>query len=179
MRRLVLASTLAFVSGCSESAGLQPHASNVNCTFRFNPEPVCSFKADQHAIEVKIITKNLADTEIALIQAKVVTNGKHDIVSISPDVSMNAGDIGIVSFADINFDNIPDIAISTSFGVANQYFDYWTYDPGSKKYTSVGNHPRLNPNPADKTLTANVKLNAATYQSQKYVWDRGKLIRQK
>lgn len=92
---------------------------------------------------------------------------------------MNTGDIGIVSFADINFDNVPDIAISTSFGVANQYFDYWTYNPKSGKYTSVGNHPRLNPNPADKTLTANVKLNAAAYQSQKYVWDRDKLIRQK
>lgn len=87
MRRLVLASTLAFVSGCSESAGLQPHASDIDCTFQFSAEPVCSFKAGQHAIEAKIVTKNLADTEIALIQAKVVTNGKHDILSISPDVS--------------------------------------------------------------------------------------------
>lgn len=51
---------------------------------------------------------------------------------------------------------------------ANQYLDYWTYDPKNAKYHSLGDFPRLNASPADNTLTANVRLNAAAYQTQKY-----------
>lgn len=176
MLRAVLAGTILFISGCSES-GVQAAPVDVECTFEFSAQPVCSFKKSKHAFKVALTTKRLADTEVALTHAKVVTDDKQHVLSLSPDVSMTPGDIGIVSFADINFDDVPDLAISTSFGVANQYFDYWTYDAKSAKYRFLGNYPRLNPIPADKALTATVKLNAAGYETQKYFWDKGKLIR--
>ena len=47
----------------------------------------------------------------------MVADGKQHLLSLSPDVSMTPGDIGIVSFTDINFDDVPDLAISASFGV--------------------------------------------------------------
>ena len=153
--------------------------SGTECTFQFGAEAVCSYQAGKHAVKTSLVTKTLADDEMALIQANVVFDGKQHTLSISPDVSMITRDIGIISFADINFDNIPDIAVSTSFGVANQYFDYWVYDPKNGNYNSIGNYPKLSTNPADKTLTATIKLDAATYQPQKYFWEGGKLIRKR
>jgi len=175
MRRLVLASL--FIAGCNESVGFEP-ANNtaIECTFQFNAEPVCLYESGKHSVKVLLVTKQLADDELVLVQAKVTFDGKQHTITISPDVSMIKGDIGIISFADINFDSIPDVAVSTSFGVANQYFDYWTYDPKTKNYHSIGNYPKLSVNPADKTLTASVKLSAASYQKQKYFWDEGKLM---
>lgn len=178
MKRLLFAVVLT--AGCGVSGGAQPvNQGDVECTFQFSAEPVCSYKSGNHLVKVSLVTKKLADDELVLTQAKVTSQGKQQVLSMSPDVSMMAGDIGIASFVDINFDNVPDIAISTSFGMANQYFDYWTYDPKTKQHVSVGNYPKLNPNPVDKTLTATIKLDAATYQQQKYSWDGGKLIRRK
>lgn len=178
MKRLLFAVVLT--TGCGASGGAQPvKPADVECTFQFSTEPVCSYNAGNHFVKVTLVTKKLADDERVLTQAKVASQGKQHVLSMSPDVSMMAGDIGIVSFVDINFDNIPDVAVSTSFGLANQYFDYWTYDPKAKQYVSVGNHPKLNPNSIDKTLAATIKLDATTYQQQKYSWEGGKLVRKK
>ena len=178
MRIFILASI--FIVGCSESIGLEPvKNSDVECTFQFSSEPVCSYTKDKYSIKVSIITKKLADDEVALTNANVSLDGKQHTLVISPDVSMIKGDIGIISFADINFDGIPDIAVSTSFGVANRYFDYWVYDPKGHAYHSTGNYPKLIANPADKTLSASVKQSAASYQTLKYSWDGDKLVQRK
>ena len=178
MRRIILATI--FIAGCSESIGVEPvKNSAIECTFQFSAEPACTYSLDKSSVNVSIATKKLADDEIALNTVNVTFDGKHHVLDISPDVSMIKGDIGTISFADINFDNIPDIAVSTSFGVANQYFDYWVYDQKIKGYRSIGNYPKLNPNPADKTLSASVKQSAAAYQKLKYSWDGGKLMQRK
>lgn len=52
---------------------------------------------------------------------------------------MLKADRGHISFADINFDAAPDIAITTSFGLANLYMDYWVFDPVNKRYDYIGN----------------------------------------
>jgi hypothetical protein len=70
---------------------------------------------------------------------------------------------------------MPDLAVSTSFGTANQYLDYWIYDPAAKEYASVGNFPRLVPDPATKTLKADVRMNAASHATQVYAVAGNKL----
>ena len=178
MRSFIFASLL--ITGCSESVGLEPAKnSDIECPFQFSPEPVCSYKTDKYSVKVSLTTKQLANDEIALTHAKVTFNEQQHVLVLSPDVSMVKDDIGIISLADINFDNLPDIAVSTSFGVANQYFDYWVYDPKDKNYRSIGNYPKLSANPTNKSLSANVKQNAATYLTQKFFWDGGKLIQKK
>lgn len=168
------------MAGCGESIGLEPvKDSKIECTFQYSPEPVCAYTQDKYSVKVSLTTKTLADDEMALIKANVTLAGKQQALSISPDVSMIKGDIGIISFADINFDSMPDIAVSTSFGLANQYFDYWVYDQKAQAYHSIGNYPKLNANPADKTLSASVKQSAASYQTLKYSWDGYKLIQRK
>jgi hypothetical protein len=177
MRRILLVSV--FIAGCGDSLGVEKAAvPDVECTFPFGVEPACSYKDGEHDIRVVLKTKRLAEDEVALIQAHVVFDGKPHALRLSPDVSMMAGSIGIVSFADINFDNIPDIAVSTSFGIANQYFDYWTYDPTGKSYNATGNYPKLTAHRVSKTLRATVKLDAAHYEQRKYSWKDGKLTRE-
>ena len=178
MRLLILASLL--IAGCSESMGLgSVKNTDVECTFQFSTEPVCSYTKDRYNIKVSLTTKKSADDEIALTNAKVNLNGKRHTLTVSPDTTMMQGNIGIISFADINFDGIPDIAVSTSFGLANQYFDYWVYDPKTKRYHSVGNYPKLIANPVDKILSVSVKASAASYQTMKYFWDGDKLVQRK
>ena len=180
MRRLIVAITFIFNTSCTDAAEVQSATgSDIECSFQFGTEPVCSYKTDKHAIQVSVATKKISDTEIALVQAHVTFGGKRQTLAVSPDVAMTDGDIGVVSFADINFDNLPDVAISTSLGVANQYFDYRTYDPKLQTYKPIGNYPKLNADRAKKTLTANVKLSAAAYEAQSYAWEKGKLVRTK
>lgn len=176
MRKLLFA--ILSIAGCSQPASSQTAKDpEVECTFQVSAEPACLYKTSAHSVKVLLTIKRLAEDEIALINANVIFDGKPHTLSISPDVTMIKGDIGIVNFADINFDKIPDIAVSTSFGVANQYYDYWTYDPDSKSYHSIGNYPKLSINPTDRTLSATVKQNAAVYQTQKYFWNGRKLIK--
>lgn len=78
------------------------------------------------------------------------------------------GDKGYISFSDINFDSIPDIAITTSFGLANLYMDYWVYDTVNKKYSYIGNFTKFKIN--NKTLSNVVKISAAKYKNTVYVW---------
>jgi hypothetical protein len=175
MRKILLAAVSIMV--CGECPGLEPGTNSaIECTFQFSVEPVCSYRAGKVSVDVSLATMKLADDEVALTTANVTFEGRHYALSVSPDVSMLKGDVGIVSFADVNFDGIPDIAVSTSFGVANQYFDYWVYDRKSNGYRSVGNYPKLSANPVDKTLSARVKRSAADYQTLRYFWQGDRLI---
>lgn len=176
MRKIILASF--FVVACNQSTGIElVRVPDIECVFHFSVEPICLYKTDKDTIRVTLLTKKLAENEIALTHVQIFLDGKKHTFSISSDVSMVEGDIGIISFADINFDHFPDIAVSTSFSVANQYFDYWVFDPKNGKYHLVGNYPKLSMNSNDKTLKANVKLNAANYQLHKYSWNGNKLTR--
>ena len=75
LKKLLFASI--FIAGCSESAGIEPaNTSSTECTFQFGAEAVCSYKAGKHAVKASLVTKKLADDEIALIQANVVFDGK-------------------------------------------------------------------------------------------------------
>lgn len=180
MGRLIVAIAFIFNTSCTDAAEVQSATgSDIECSFQLGTDPVCSYKTDKDAIQVSLATKKISDTEIALVKAHVTFDGKRQTLVVSPDVTMTAGDIGVVSFADINFDNLPDIAISTSFGIANQYFDYWASDAKLKTYKPIGNYPKLSADRANKILTANVKLNAAAYEVQSYSWEKGKLLRRK
>lgn len=177
MRRLIVAITFIFNTSCTDAAEIQSATgSDIECAFQFVTETSCSHKTDKHAIQVSLATKKISDVEIALVQAHVTFDGTQHSLVVSPDVTMTAGDVGVVSFTDMNFDNFPDVAISTSFGVANRYFDYWTYDAKLKTHKPIGNYPKLSANRAKKALTANVKLNAAAYEAQRYAWEQGKLV---
>jgi hypothetical protein len=144
------------------------NAADAECVFEFSAAPTCSYAEGPLSIEVTLVTTKIADNEIELPQANVVIEGKQHELKLSADTSMTEGSRGSVLFDDISFDGTPDLAVATSFGTANQYLDYWIYDPAAKEYASVGNFPRLVPDPATKTLTADVRMNAASRETHVY-----------
>ena len=177
--RWILALSIIIVGITDSLSAGDANSQGLECVFQFSAEPVCSYRSGKHDVVVKLQTKKLAEDELVLVRAHVVYNGRSHVLPLSPEVSMVAGNVGVVSFADINFDNVPDLAVSTSFGIANQYFDYWTYDPIGNSYITTGNYPKLAPRRADKTLSATVKLDAANHEQQTYSWMTGRLIRKR
>ena len=143
-------------------------AADTECVFEFSATPTCSYVEGSLSIQLTLVTRKIADNEIELPEAMVALEGKQHRLSLSADTSMTDGNKGSVLFDDISFDGMPDLAVSTSFGTANQYLDYWIYDPAAKEYVFVGNFPRLVPDPATKTLQADVRMNAASYETQVY-----------
>jgi len=167
---------MVLLSSCGSSIGVENKAAKVeDCYFEQSTAPICVFNVGKNAIRVLLKTMPLSDDEIALTDARVSDNGKEYTLKLSPDVSMIKGDTGIISITDVNFDGHTDMAISTSFGVANQYFDYWIFDAKKSSYQKVGNYPKFQIDTSTKTLRTSIKLNAAQYETKKYYWVGDKL----
>ncbi|MBI3562935.1 MAG: hypothetical protein HY080_14590 [Gammaproteobacteria bacterium] len=174
--RLVL-TIMLFACGCSLAIGSGPDpAADPECLFKFSAEPTCAYKSGTTDIQVSIVTEALKKNKISLKEANVTIDGMPQKLILSPDVRMFARNIGTILFADINFDGMPDLAISTSFGLANEYFDYWVYDAKLQQYQKIGNYPRFKLNPKTKILSTVVKDGAATYIKQKYRWKGTTLV---
>ena len=70
-----------------------------------------------------------------------------------------------------------DIALTTSFGLANLYLDYWVYNTDTNKYIYIGNKVKLNINSKTRTLSNTVKVSASRYDKNTYVWEGFKLVK--
>lgn len=128
-------------------------------------------------IKVNVGVEKIASDEKLIQKLDIVNQGNSYTLNISEDTSMLEGDRGYISFADINFDAIPDVAVTTSFGLANLYVDYWVFDPVNKQYDYIGNFSELKINSKDKTLSNVVKINAANYENNLYMWQGIKLVK--
>lgn len=162
------ADTASLSSASAAGAAAAASATDPECVFEFGATPVCSYVAGPLTIQLTLATTKIAGNEIELTQANVALEGKQHELKLSDDTSMTEGSKGSVLFGDINFDGVPDLAVSTSFGTANQYLDYWIYDPAAKEYAFVGNFPRLVADLATRTLKADVRINAASHETQVY-----------
>jgi len=138
----------------------------------------CGYQSKDREIKVQIETAAIEEDELRLMALSVENNRKKFALNISPDTTLLEGDIGFISFADIDFDSTADLAITTSFGVANLYFDYWVYQPEKAEYVYIGNLPKLRLDSATKTVTTKIKLNAASYEENILIWKDGALIKQ-
>ena len=169
-----------FVAACSaaEPPKTSAHNESVECELSFHELDSCGYQSKDREIKVQIKTAVIEEDELGLMSLSVENNCKKFVLNISPDTTLLDGDIGFISFADINFDSTADLAITTSFGVANLYFDYWVYQPEKAEYVYIGNLPKLTLDPATKTVTTKIKLNAASYEENILIWKDGALIKQ-
>lgn len=158
---------------CSSAADSSSPDSDAECLFDINSQAICSHSD----IRVSMRFDKVANDESRLLSLEVTYRGKQHSLSITPDTTMLSGDKGVISFEDINYDSVPDIAVSTSFGVSNLYMDYWIYNNLKKKYLHIGNYSRFSLNPKNKTLTNTVKINAEKYEKNVYSWNGFKLTR--
>jgi len=142
------------------------------CELYFDKTGPCNYKD----ITLDIITTKI-DIDEKVLSSLVVNNqeNKH-LLNITEDTVILKGDKGYVSFLDINFDAIPDISITTSFGLANVFLDYWVYNATNSQYVFVGNYARLKLNKNLKTLSNRVKVNAVEYKNNTYIWQGLKLV---
>lgn len=170
MKAICLLPMVFFVVACESSEPISAFGeSPVECEIQFNKLGVCAYK-NKTDIKVKVESEMVADDEKTLKALEVEINKKKILLPITPDTAILEGDIGYISFSDINFDGFPDLSITTSFGVANLYLDYWVYVPYSSTYIHVGNFPHLTLNAKEKTVSATVKINAASYESKTWRW---------
>lgn len=163
--------TVIALLGCSEIAGSA--SGRTECDFDYSNLTSCT----QDDYKVTIQSHRLAVDEIQLQALQVNYRGTQQLLGISADTSMLEGDKGVVLFEDINFDGIPDIAVSTSFGLANRYMDYWVFDREKEQFVKIGNYTQFALHPSDKSLSNTVKSDAVTYQENRYIWKGGKLVR--
>ena len=176
MKNKLIFCALLFVNACDA----QPKQNEINipkveCEFSFKELNPCAYKTSSYDIKVAIVSENVADDEKTIKKITTKINNLEQVLPVTNDTSILDGDLGYISFADINFDKIPDLALTTSFGTPNLYLDYWVFDPQQKKYVSVGNYPKFTINEKSKTLSAKIKNNAEDYQNVEWRWDNNKL----
>jgi hypothetical protein len=143
--------------------------------------PLCEFelhKMDQCIYQDYVVNiQTITTSDEAELQTLIVDiKGKRYTLSITSDTILLEGDRGFLSFEDINFDGIPDIAVTTSFGLPNLYMDYWVFDKATKKFAKIGNYTQFTVNAESKTLTNQIKDNATTYQQHEYFFKDINLI---
>ena len=156
------------ITGCSNASELNDNTTkSQRCEITFTSQTPCSY----NGVSVKLHAETLGIDEKSLQSLEVFSNSTNQTLEISPDTSLIEGDKGYISLSDINFDEIPDIAITTSFGVANLYLDYWVFDTDKKQYVFIGNYGELKLDLKNQMLSNVIKINAASYQNNYYVWD--------
>lgn len=148
-------------------------AATTACLFSFTEFPVC--RSNDYAVRIR--SERVDEKERRLESLRVTIGDRTQILEISPDTTMIEGDRGRVVFEDINFDDIPDLGVTTSFGVANLFLDYWVYEPGRQRFRFVGNYARLTPDRAERTLHSQIRINAVEYERRTYRWNEGRLIK--
>jgi len=175
MKNKLILCFLLFVNACDAQPKQQATAPKTECEFSFKELNTCNFKTSTYEVKATIESEIVAEDEKIIKKIITELNDVEQILPVSPDTSLLDGDIGYISFADINFDKVPDLAITTSFGTPNLYLDYWVYDTKQKKYISVGNYPKFTINEQKKILSAKIKSDAATYQNIEWHWNNNAL----
>lgn len=132
MKKITLLSIL-FLNICNAQAKENYlNETKAECQFSFQSITECPYKTPEYAVVVNIESEKIANDEKSIKKINVSINGSQQTLMVSQDTSILDGDIGYISFADINFDNVPDLALTTSFGTPNLYLDYWIFDPKLK-----------------------------------------------
>jgi len=137
----------------------------------------CRLSSNDQAIEVKLNLETLAEDEWLIKSVTLSDSAGKNLITVegSDEVILLEGDILLMQYRDINFDNKMDLAISTSFGTPNLYFDYWI-KTATNRYLYVGNHPVFLIDTTKKQLSTSTKSNAAEYQQQQWEWQGKELV---
>ncbi|NOX42629.1 MAG: hypothetical protein GXP19_02705 [Gammaproteobacteria bacterium] len=166
---------MLFLTGCSNDVSETeeyPQKSQV-CEFGYQTKTSCAygdFTVEMHAAQI-------GSGELLMESLEVSYRETRHTLKIMPDTTFIEGDKGYISFEDINFDGIPDIAVTTSFGLANLYLNYWVFNSQKGKYIRLGNYCKLSINTSNKTLGNEIKINAANYDKNEYYWQGYELIK--
>lgn len=182
MKHVMLIALSVLLSGCSESSQSSDKRGGQGggnpCLFSFEGIEDCNPVIGGESVGLELKMGKPENDERALKAINVSISGASQQLPISEGVTVIDGDKGYVLFQDINFDGYRDLAITTSFGVANLYFDYWVYDTEEGEFRYVGNFPKLELSEERRVLTSRVKVNAESYEEKIWIWEKGDLVSQ-
>lgn len=156
-------------TACSDAA----NTTGLKCHFSYSDNGVCEF--DQS--KVSLLLEPIADDEKLITGIIVERNNKTHQLKLAEETILLTGDMGVILSDDINFDGFEDLAISTSFGLANLYLDYWIFDAQSQVYKYVGNYSKFSLDIKSKTVSSRVKHNAAKVELHHYRWHGNNLVK--
>lgn len=179
MKLAIAILTAGLLGACSsaDTAFSEPSSENqLECKIEPPAALGCERSVHGDTFRYELLTDFVAADEIHLLAVKVRSPLGSKELPVTPDTTMLAGDQGYLSFPDINFDGVADLALMTSFGTPNLYMDYWVYLPQAREYRAVGNYPQLQIDTSSKTLNAIVKENAAKYEKKVWQWENGQLV---
>lgn len=135
----------------------------------------CLLSSTDDEIQITVRLDSVSDGEWVIKNVELQELGNIQLITGSEAVTLFEGDSLVVRFQDINFDNRADVAVSTSFGAPNLYFDYWIKSQQGE-YQFVGNYPDFKIDSNAQQLISNTKSNAETYRRQVWVWRGEELI---
>ena len=135
-----------------------------------------SLKEKANINNIQFEFKNLnEDTQELLGITVYSTDAWEQKLTLKSSIEVYPGQRGLLLYQDINFDHHPDIALQTSLGLANWYFDYWVYSPVKKEFIYVGHFPKLMPDYSKKQLSAKIRENAEIHKEIWYEWQENSL----
>lgn len=165
---------------CSEpsrsSESQEANAGRRYCEFSFEGLDECRYNLAGNTIEIDLAMGQPSDDERALSALVVKVGDAAQELPLSRNATIIEGDKGYIQFRDINFDGIEDLAVTTSFGAANLYLDYWVYEAEEERFRYLGNFPDLTPHPEDNRLTSETKRSAKSYSRKTWIWQDGELV---
>jgi hypothetical protein len=170
MRQLIIACSAIALTACSQPSVSSNQPSAEYCMFSFSGLEDCHTTILRKPVSVELALGDPVQGERDLIALRVTWDEKVQNLQVVSDTTILEGDRGYILFQDITFDGLYDIGITTSFGVANLYLDYWVHNESDKHFTYVGNFPRLTPDPEEKVLTSTVRSDAASYERTVWTW---------
>lgn len=171
----------AFIAGAAPACAAMGYESGSHidatmCHFDFQRMEDCHLILNQQPTTIGLTTTAVSEHELQLTHVVLNSGQERITLSLSHSVSIMPGDRGYVLVEDINFDQRPDIGISTSFGVANAYLDYWVTSENAEQFHYVGNFPRLEVDSKTQTLSATVRVSAANYENKRWRWEDQELV---
>lgn len=149
-----------------------------NITFAQKQADPCVLSSANKSYKVTVNTQVLAEDEWLILSLTVLDKNSSSSLTLkgTNNISAIEGDIITLKLRDINFDGNVDLAMSTSFGVVNQYFDYWINDPVKGGFKYIGNYPDFAVDNEKRTLKATIKENAANYKNKEWQWLDDQLV---
>lgn len=157
-------------------------------TENFPADTVCEFTHTGFIAPCQFVLNNTQATAALSMgqnayQEQVITHititaaGLSQNLPVSADTTLHEQATGIVFMPDINADGHPDLALMTSYGTPNSYYDYWLFLPRTGKFQFTGNFPKLEKSAEGNYWQADVKLDAVHTEKQCFYWQSEVFIR--
>lgn len=145
------------------------------CEFSFEQLTECHYQDASYDISAHLKVAVLDADKLQLHLVQVTNNGAAEKLPLTSETYFHPGEHGYIQITDINFDGVPDLAVTTGFFFDNPQLDYWVYQTESHQYRYVGNYARFTADPTNKTVTTQPPPGE---KPQTFVWQDYALVAQ-